>query len=106
MWAKFKKLSNPTSTKAVLEIVRADETISNDKKEVLKRWHTDIYNLFSGLRNNPDFPFNDNFYQEILDKKAEFEAMAPNDQEQVSNFDSVSLNNDILFDEVSKANPK
>ena len=70
---------------------------------MLKRWHTDISNLFSGLRNNPDFPFNDNFYQEILDKKAEFEAMAPNDQEQVSNFDSVSLNNDILFDEVSKA---
>ena len=49
MWAKFKKLSNPTSTKAVLEIVRADETISNDKKEVLKRWHTDISNLFSRL---------------------------------------------------------
>ena len=71
MWAKLKKLSNPTSTKAVLEIVRADETISNDKKEVLKRWHTDISNLFSGLRNNPDFPFNDNFYQEILDKKNE-----------------------------------
>jgi hypothetical protein len=35
MWATLKKLSDPPSTKAVLEIVRADETISRDIQEIL-----------------------------------------------------------------------
>ena len=103
MWAKFKKLSNPPSIKAFLEIVREDKTISNDIKEILDRWHKDISNLFSGIRENPEFAFDDTFYQEVLDKKQEFENLSPEDQNNVTNYDSTSLNNDLSLDEVSKA---
>ena len=69
MWKKLKQLSNPPSTRAALEIVREDKSISNDIQEILQRWHKDIANLFSGLRDNPEFAFDDNFYDEILQKK-------------------------------------
>ena len=45
--------------------------VSTDIQEILSRWHKDISKLFAGLRENPDFSFNDDFYQEILIKKAE-----------------------------------
>ena len=38
MWAALKKLNNFPDTKAALEIVRDDKTISNDVHEVLERW--------------------------------------------------------------------
>ena len=37
MWAKLKRISNPPTTHAALQIVRDDGSISNDTKEVLKR---------------------------------------------------------------------
>ena len=37
MWTKFKLLYDPPSTRAALEIVRADGSISNDIKEILLR---------------------------------------------------------------------
>ena len=80
MWAKLKKLSSPPSTRAALEIVRADETISTDISEILERWHSDISKLFSGIRENPEFAFNDQFYDQILNKKAEFEALCAEEQ--------------------------
>ena len=60
-----------------MEIVRADKTISRDVREVLERWHHDISTLFSGIRENPETAFDDIFYQEILQKKQEFENMSP-----------------------------
>ena len=69
----MKKLSNPSSTRAALEIVRDDGTKSHDVKEILDRWHKDIGKLFSGLRDNPEFAFDDDFYGEVLEKKREFE---------------------------------
>ena len=59
--------------------------------------------LFSGLRENPDFAFDDLFYEEILEKKQEFEALSPEDQEQQSEYNSEMLNKNLSFDEVSKA---
>ena len=103
MWSKLKKLSNPPSSKAVLEIVREDGTISNDVKEVLKRWHEDIGKLFSGLRENPEFAFDNDFYEEIIEKKNEFENLAPEQQDQQSDFNSSDLNKNISYDEVSRA---
>ena len=103
MWAKIKKLSDPPSTKAVLEIVREDGTISNDIQEILQRWHADIGRLFSGLKDNPEFAFDDKFYEEIIEKKNEFEKLAPEQQDQDSKYDSNDLNENISFDEVSKA---
>ena len=72
-------------------------------KEILKRWHSDISRLFSGLRENPDFAFDDAFYDEVVDKKNEFEALSPEEQEQLGDYDSESLNVNLTFDEVSKA---
>ena len=69
MWSKLKKLSNPPSTRAALEIVREDKSISRDIKEILQRWHSDISKLFSGLRENPEFAFDDQFYDQIVNKK-------------------------------------
>ena len=102
MWNIFKKLSSPPSTRAALEIVREDETISTDMKEILQRWHKDISSLFSGLRENPEFAFDDLFYDEILNKKQEFEALSPEEQESKV-FNSESLNDNLSFEEVSKA---
>ena len=53
-----------TSTKAVFEIVRADETISRDIKEILE-----ICKLISVVRENPEMAFDEDSFQEIVDKK-------------------------------------
>ena len=66
MWTKLKKLNNPPSSNIALEIVREDETISHDLKEILERWLNDISKLFSGVRDNPEMNFDDDFYNEIL----------------------------------------
>ena len=63
MWAALKKLNNFPDTKAALEIVREDKTISNDVHEVLERWFRDISRLFSGLQEDPEVVFDETFYQ-------------------------------------------
>ena len=85
-----------------MEIVRADETISTDIQEILTRWHHDISGLFAGLRENPEFAFDDKYYQEIKDKKEEFENICPPNIEPPSQFDSTELNSKLLYAEVSK----
>ena len=102
MWEKLKSLGDPPSSKVVLEIIREDESISTDIKEILTRWQNDISKLFSGLRENPDFSFNDDFYNQILEKKEELENLLPNDFCQTSQYDCNQLNSDLLFAEVSK----
>jgi hypothetical protein len=52
MWSSLKKLNNPPSSRVALEIVREDDSISRDLKEILERWLKDISNLFSGIREN------------------------------------------------------
>ena len=59
--------------------------------------------MFSGLKDNPEFAFDDKFYEEIIEKKNEFEKLAPEQQDQDSKYDSNDLNENISFDEVSKA---
>ena len=102
MWEKLKKLGDPPSSKAVLEIIRQDESISTDLQEILMRWQNDISKLFSGLREEPEFVFDDIFYEEILNKKKEFENICPEDVLQDSKYDSAELNSEILYNEVSK----
>ena len=50
MWSSLKKLNNPPSSRAALEIVRADDTISHDLKEMLERWLLDISRLMITLK--------------------------------------------------------
>ena len=89
---KAEEAKQPTIKKAALEIFREDGSISTDMKEILKRWHSDISRLFSGLRENPEFAFDDKFYDEIVSKKNEFEALTPEEQEQLGDYNSESLN--------------
>ena len=103
MWARLKKLNNPPSSRAALEIVREDETISRDLKEILERWLRDISKLFSGVREDPEMTFDENFYNEILEKKQEFENLSSDLQTETSSFKSESLNVELSFAEVSTA---
>ena len=103
MWSRLKKLDNPSSARAALEIVRADNSISNDLKEILERWLQDISKLFSGVQDNPEMAFDNNFYDEILTKKQEFESFSNEHQNDLSNFPTEAINSEISFTEVSKA---
>ena len=104
VWAKLKRLNSPP-TRPPLEIVREDKTISRDVKEILERWHLDISQLFSGLRENPEMAFDDIFYREILSKKEQFEKLSHEQQVEFSQFDfnAELLNCELDFQEVSKA---
>ena len=103
MWEKLKKLGDPPSSKAVLEIIREDGSITNDTKEVLNKWFCDISQLFSGLRENPEFSFNDAFYEEVSNKKQELENISPEQYTQKFQYDCNELNSDVLYSEVSKS---
>ena len=103
MWAQLKRLDNPPTARAALEIVREDDSISRDLKEILERWLNVISKLFSGLNDNPEMAFDDNFYQEVLNKKAEFENMSYEEQSQHCEYTSEDFNSDICYDEVADA---
>ena len=104
IWAKIKRLNSPPS-RPPLEIVKTDQTISTNIREILERWHLDISRLFSGLRDNPEMAFDEGFYQEIIKKKEEFDKMEESEQQNFSDFEFSSdcLNSEITFQEVSKA---
>ena len=69
----------------------------------MERWHRDICGLFSGLQENPEFAFDEVFYQQIVEKKAEFENLTFEEQIAASTYDATAVNADFLFSEVSKA---
>ena len=102
MWAALKKLNNFPDTKAALEIVRDDKTISNDVHEVLERWFWDISRLFSGLQEDPEVVFDETFYQEVLEKKQQFENLEKeqedSEEDSEEDYDSSELNVDIGYD--------
>ena len=102
MWAKLKRLCDPPSSRAAMEILREDGSVSTDIQEILEKWHQDISKLFSGLRDNPEMAFNEDFYQEIKTKKEEFENIAPTQQQNQGRTSSNVLNSDFLYVEVSK----
>ena len=71
-------------------------------KEVLKRWHSDISTLYSGVRENPEFAFNDDFFNDILEKKSELEELGISYSEPVK-YSAANLDISITLDEVSAA---
>ena len=103
MWNKLKKLSEPVNSRVAMEIVREDGSISRDVEEVLQRWHRDISQLFSGLREDPELAFNEEFYEEVLEKKREFENLSDSEQVEKGEFSTEAINAEISFEEVSKA---
>ena len=103
MWSTLKRLNNPTPPRVVLEIVRADNTISNDLKEIIERWHADISKLFSGIKDNPEIVYDEEFYSEIIRKKAEFESFTFEEQNTGNIYDPNMINSEITYSEVSEA---
>ena len=103
MWKALKKLNNHPTTKGALEIIRDDKSICAEIKEVLELWYEDISRLFSGLHEDPELAYDDNFYREVLKKKKEFEEMIPEEQINRSEYDSNELNDALLYDKVSEA---
>ena len=73
MWKHIKSLSEPKSSNATLEVTRENGSVTSNLNDVLKRWHLDISNLFSGIREKPDLAFNDKFYDDICKLKDHFE---------------------------------
>ena len=69
----------------------------------MERWHKDIAQLFSGIRQDPEIVFDERFYNEIIKKKNEFEKLSDVEQSEKGEFSTQALNADISFDEVSKA---
>ena len=65
MWKKINALSEPKSSKVVMEIIREDGTISGDVKDVLTRWYTDISGLFAGAKESPELVFDEKFLSQI-----------------------------------------
>ena len=86
-----------------MEIIRDDNTISCDIKEVLAKWHTDFSNSFSGLQQNPDLAFDDNFLKTITDLKKQLDSLSPEEQQDQSSINSDYINTNLTYDEVSGA---
>ena len=84
MWEQLKRLDNPTTAKAALEIVREGDTICHDLKEILERWFSDISKLFSGLHE-------------------EFENLSYEEQSEQCEYNSNNMNVEIFYDEVAEA---
>ena len=103
MWASLKSLNNHPTARAALEIIREDKSVSRDMREILERWYRDISGLFSGLQENPEVAFNEAFYQEVLDKKKEFEEMSAEEQVNLEEYNSEEINSEISYDEVADA---
>ena len=103
LWKRLKLLSEPKSTKVLLEIIREDGSISTDVKEILFRWHSDFSKCFQGVQDNPDIVFDDEFYSHICELKSEFEQLSSVLQCESSPYDSSMLNCNITFEEVSSA---
>ena len=103
MWEALKKLDNPPNVKAALEIIRDDKTISKDLKEVLNKWYKDISGLFSGLHDNPELAFDQEFYERVLEKKKEFEEMPFEEQNIHGTYNTDEMNSEISYDEVAEA---
>ena len=103
MWAALRALNNPPKTRNALEIVRQDGTISLDIKEILERWFNDISGLFSGLQDDPTMAYDDQFYEEVVQKRQEFEQLLATDQLAPEIYNSELLNSEISYDEVAHA---
>ena len=104
LWEHIKKLNCPP-TKPRFEIIRDDGSVSTDSDEILDKWFTDISRLYSGVRNNPEMVFDEDFYKEVLAMKAQYEDAC--NEVQLNTGDENSrlskLNKEINFNEVSAA---
>ena len=103
MWKRLKALSDHKPAHVLLEVVRDDETICKDIKVVLEKWHKDFSECFKGIKDDPDLVFDDEFLARITKLKDDFDVLSENEQESKSRFDSVKLNCEITYQEVSNA---
>ena len=95
-------MSDPPSCKAILEIIREDKSISKDVREVLEKWYSDISKLYSGVRENPDLVFDNDFLENAIAKKQLFESLSSAEQSVSSHYCTSHLNAPLSLNEVSK----
>ena len=103
IWKRLKALSEPKSSRAILEIIRNDGTISTDIQEILTQWHKDFSDCFAGLKDNIDLAFDDEFLDNITRLKNDFDQLSPEQQQSITPCDSSKLNDQITLEEVEFA---
>ena len=103
MWKKVNALGEPKRSKVAMEVIREDGSATNDPKVVINKWYEDISRLFSGVRDNPELAFDDNFYKEVCEAKRCFENLSMHEQADSTPLDITELNKDLSFQEVSVA---
>ena len=96
-------MNEPKSSRAILEIIRDDGTISTDIQEILTQWHKEFSDSFAGLKDNIDLAFDDEFLENITQLKNDFEKLSPDQQQITSPCDSSKLNAQITLQEVEFA---
>ena len=67
----------------------------------MERWYKDISGLYSGIHDDPDIVFDDDFYNKILEKKNEFENLSVGSH--LNEYNCSNLNGELTYDEVSEA---
>ena len=74
-------------------------------KEVIGRWYDDISKLYAGVRDDPEMVYNEEFFQDILTKRKEFDQMEDEQQQMFSRItaDPGALNSEISLKEVIEA---
>ena len=103
MWKRLKALSGQKSSHVLLEILREDGSVSNEKREVLQKWYNDFSQCFKGIKDDPDMVFDDQYLDQITKLKTDFDKLSPESQVSGAALDSSQLNCEISYDEVSSA---
>ena len=82
-----------------MEVINDDGSFSTNKDDVYKKWMDEFQNLFSKCQNND---FNEEFMDDILALKQEFEDSNPREIPNIPNFEAidVDLNKNIEVDEI------
>ena len=103
IWKQLKALSEPKTKSEITEMIREDGSLSDNVKEILTHWHKEFSECFSGLRDNLDLAYDDNFLTHINNLKTQFNDLSPEQQQEFSSFDTKSINSEITLEEVDHA---
>ena len=99
-WNVIKNLGPKRKTDSIpMEVINDDGSFSTNKDDVYKKWMGEFQNLFSKCQNND---FNEEFMDDILALKQEFEDSNPREIPNIPNFEAFNadLNKNIEVDEI------
>ena len=99
-WNIIKNLGPKRKTDSIpMDVINDDGSFSTNKDDVYKKWMDEFQNLFSKCQNND---FNEEFMDDILALKQEFEDSNPREIPNIPNFEAINadLNKNIEVDEI------